>query len=200
MREGRFANLSGAVLLGGASSRMGSDKAMLLRDGVPLATHAAELLAGLCVDVMLVGGDPPASAPGRAVEDPEGPQSALRGLCAALGAATTERVIALATDLPLVTPDLLLALSAWPEHAAVVPRNSDGTHALCGIYRVADVLPVARQHLADGVLSLRGLLDVVDTAFIEGDVLDALSDGGQALTNVNQPADWEALGRSHRLE
>ena len=61
-----------------------------------------------------MGGDPPGDASGRRVSDPDGPRCALRGVTSALESAREERVLIVATDLPLVTPDLLLALVAWP--------------------------------------------------------------------------------------
>ncbi len=49
----------GAVLAGGASRRMGTDKALVAVDGVPMARRVADaLLAGGASAVVLVGGDP----------------------------------------------------------------------------------------------------------------------------------------------
>ncbi len=49
----------GAVLAGGASRRMGVDKALIKIDGVPLVQHAAKALTEAGVDeVVVVGGDP----------------------------------------------------------------------------------------------------------------------------------------------
>ena len=49
---------TGFVLVGGRSSRMGTDKALLPYNGVPLASHIAALLAPAVDQVYLVGGDP----------------------------------------------------------------------------------------------------------------------------------------------
>jgi molybdopterin-guanine dinucleotide biosynthesis protein A len=50
--------VSGAVLVGGSSRRMGEDKALLPVDGVPMAVRVvAALEAGGCREVVLVGGD-----------------------------------------------------------------------------------------------------------------------------------------------
>jgi molybdopterin-guanine dinucleotide biosynthesis protein A len=187
--SGRFSNVAGAVLTGGASSRMGSDKAQLAVGGVASATRVARCLQLLCEDVVLVGGDPPADAPGRRAPDGDGPRCALRGLVAALDAARAERVLVVATDLPLVTPDLLLALVAWPEADAVVPRTPDGDHPLCALYRRATTLAVARRHLAEDRLALSALLAAIETRYLEGDDLRAVDPGGVALTNLNSPED-----------
>jgi molybdopterin-guanine dinucleotide biosynthesis protein A len=168
---------------------MGSDKAALAVGGVTLATRVARCLARLCEDVVLVGGDPPADAPGRRVPDVDGPRCALRGLVAALDATRAERVLVVATDLPLVTPDLLLALVAWPEADAVVPRAADGAHPLCALYRRERALAVARPHLAEGRLALTALLAALDTRYLEGDDLRAVDPDGTALTNLNTPED-----------
>src|SRR5262245_12769728 len=114
---------------------MGSDKAQIAVGGVAIATRVARCLALLCEDVVLVGGDPPADAPGRRAGDGPGPRCALRGVVSALATARAERVLVVATDLPFVTPELLLALIAWPEADAVVPRTADGVHPLCALYR-----------------------------------------------------------------
>ena len=121
-RDGRIGNVAGAVLLGGASRRMGRDKAALAVAGVPGATRTARLLDNLFDEVLLVGGAAPEDCPGRHVPDEPGPRCALRGLATALAAASAPRVFVVATDMPLLTPDLVLALVAWPEADAVVPR------------------------------------------------------------------------------
>ena len=184
-----LATIAAALLTGGASSRMGRDKAHLELGGVPSATRISRLLADLFEDVLIVGGDPPASARGRRVADTEGPQCALRGIVAALAAATHERVVVVATDLPLVTPDLLLALVAWPDADAVVPRSASGPHPLCALYRREPVLAVAHARLEDGQLALRGLLDAVGSVYLDESDLEKVDPDGNALLNVNTPED-----------
>ncbi len=195
-RADRFSNVAGAVLTGGASSRMGSDKAQLAVGGVASATRVARCLALLCEDVVLVGGEPPADAPGRRAPDGEGPRCALRGVVAALAAARAERVLVVATDLPFVTPDLLLALVAWPEADAVVPRTPDGAHPLCALYRREHALAAARRNLAAERLALSELLGAIETRYLEGDDLRAVDPDGIALTNLNTAED---VARAERI-
>lgn len=192
-REGRLGNVAAALLLGGASSRMGADKAQLELEGEPVATRLARLLSALCEDVLLVGGAPPASAPGRRVADPDGPRCALRGLVGALAAARAERVLVLATDLVGVTPDLLLALVAAPEADVVAPRTPAGPEPLCALYRREPVLAEARRRLAAGPLALHALLAALSVGWLEGEDLRTLDRSGRALANVNTPEDLAAF-------
>lgn len=200
--EGRLATVSAAILLGGASRRMGHDKARLSIDGVAAVTRLARACEKLFDDLLLVGGDPPEGAPGRRIPDPPGPSSPLRGLVGALEAARAARVLVVATDLLLVTPDLLLALVAWPEADAVVPRPAAGPQPLCALYRRETVLPVAKQRLASGDLSLRGLLDTIDeVSFLDAGDLCEIDPEDSALANVNTPEDFErALGMLRNRE
>lgn len=169
---------------------MGCDKASLSVAGVPAATRLAHLLGALFDEVLLVGGTPPADAPGRRIPDPaDAPRCALRGVVAALAAARAPRVVVVATDLPLMTPDLLLGLVSWPEVAAVAPRSGGYAQPLCAVYRVADALPLARARLAAGTLALHGLLDALGASYLEGDDLAALDPTGRTLLNVNTPED-----------
>jgi molybdopterin-guanine dinucleotide biosynthesis protein A len=193
-RQGRLGNVSAALLLGGLSRRMGRDKAHLALAGVSFATRIAELLDRLYDEVLLVGGTPPSDAPGRPVPDMENLAAspcALRGLVTALAESRAERVQVVATDLPLVTADLLLALMAWPESQVVLPRDRWGIHPLCAVYQREPVLAAARTRLAAGEYRLRGLLAELDVDYLEGDDLAAVDPNGAALLNVNTPADLE---------
>jgi molybdopterin-guanine dinucleotide biosynthesis protein A len=193
LSEGRIANVSAALLLGGASSRMGEDKASLEVGGVPVAVRLASLLAALFEEVLLVGGEPPGEAPGRRVADGAGPRSALRGLVAALAAARTERVMVLATDLAGVTPDLLLALLAAPDAEVVAPRTAGGAEPLCALYRREPALVEARARLAGGRLALHALLGALRVQWLEGDDLAAVDPDGSALANLNTPEELAAF-------
>jgi molybdopterin-guanine dinucleotide biosynthesis protein A len=194
--EATLATVSAAVLIGGASRRMGGDKSRLEFGGAAAVVRTARTLSEIVGEVLVVGGEPPDVAElagARCVADVAGPQCALRGLVSALAAARSECVLVLATDLPLVTPELLLGLVAWPEADAIVPRDANGLHALCALYRRDSVLEVARDRLARGELALQGLLTSIDTAFIEGAALERLDPEGVALTNVNTPEELAAV-------
>jgi molybdopterin-guanine dinucleotide biosynthesis protein A len=193
LTEGRIASVSAALLVGGASRRMGRDKARLPWRGTALATHVARLLAEHFEDVMLVGGSPPPDAPGRRVPDAEGPPCALRGLVAALEAARAPRVLVVAADLPLLGAELLLALLAWPEADVVLPRSARGLEPLCALWERAAAGPVARRHLEDGRLALHELVSALRPSFLEGPDLRAVDPDGTMLTNANTPEEWSAL-------
>jgi molybdopterin-guanine dinucleotide biosynthesis protein A len=193
MPSAAFGNVTGAVLLGGQSARMGRDKARLEWQGEAWSTRTARLLAGVFEETLLVGGEPAPDAPGRAVADPAGPACALRGLVGALEAARCERVLVVATDLPLLAEDLLLALVAWPESDVVLPADAGGAHPLCAIYRRDACLPVARDHLATGRLALHALVGALESDRVSLEDLGLADLGPAVLTNVNTPDELARL-------
>jgi len=187
MSPGRLRDVAGAVLLGGASTRMGRDKAAVTLGGVALATRIARRLAELCEDVLLVGGTAPPDAAGRRVPDVDAPACPLRGLASAFAAAHAERVLVVATDLALVTPALLLGLVAWPRAAAVAPRTGGRVQPLCALYERAPALAVAERRLRGGRLSAHGLLEELDAVYLDDADLARLDPEARALSNLNAP-------------
>ena len=153
--------------------------------------RSARLLERFFAEVLLVGGASSHShtLPGRAVAEVAGPSCPLRGLVSALEAATAERVLIVAADLPVVPPELVLALTAWPERDAVVPRRLSDIQPLCAIYRRPTVLEVARARLDAGRLTLVGLLDAVDTGYLEDPDLAAVDPLGAAFLDANVAVD-----------
>jgi molybdopterin-guanine dinucleotide biosynthesis protein A len=123
----------GAVLAGGASRRMGADKATLLLDGMPMAHRVRRaLFDGGAGAVVLVGGriDEEGTVPDR--WPGEGPLAGL-ATAVAYGAATegVEVVVVAACDQPdlpaVVVAELAHALLSGPAEAvACVARTADG--------------------------------------------------------------------------
>jgi len=189
----RFADVTGALLLGGESRRMGRDKARLEIEGEPAAVVLARRLAAFCGELLLVGGEAPAAAPGRRVSDPPGPSSALRGLLGALRAADGSRVLVVATDYYGFGVPLGLALLAFPEAEAVVPRRAEQIHPLCALYQREPARAAAEAVFARGELALRAMLDRLAVRWIEGADLLPFAEGGRALANVNTPEELHAF-------
>jgi len=130
---------TGAVLTGGASSRMGTDKAFVEIDGVPLAARvAAALTRAGAVRVVAIGGDVERlralgleAHPDRVAG--EGP---LRGIVTALELARTDVVFVAACD--LLAPDELAmqeVLDALTLDADIVMPRTDRLEPLLAAYR-----------------------------------------------------------------
>jgi hypothetical protein len=192
---GGIGNVSAALLMGpreptapdpeaGSSAKQRRGDATRTPAQDAAVARFARLLDGCFSELLLVGGAPPPGLPGRAVADvalPSVPACPLRGLVSALQAASCERVLVVASDLLAVPVELVLALTAWPERDAVVPRSADFPQPLCAIYRRRPVLEIASARLVAGELELRGLLEAVDCDYVEGPDLTALDPGGSVF-------------------
>lgn len=180
----------GVVLTGGASRRMGSDKALLPIAGTAMAVRVAKALAeGGCRPVWCQGGDATAlAALGLSVHADDlpgaGPLGAIgTALSAVAGDAAARDVVVAACDLPdldaATVAALVAAAQGQPEASVVVAADASGPHLL-GLWRAATAERVAGL-LADGVRSYRQALERLDAVFVT--VPD------DVLRNVNSPGD-----------
>ena len=137
------------LLVGGASERFGSPKALARFRGETLAERCRRLLAEAFEEVLVVGkaGDG-LELPFPVLDDGADERAPVFGVVAGLHAAANEVCVVLPVDCPLVTPELLRRLAA--EQA--VPQ----TGPLPGAYTQA-MLPLLERRLAEGELSLRGV-------------------------------------------
>lgn len=184
--------LAGIILAGGASRRMGRDKATLPYEGTTLVERMVSILKPRCAPLYVI------AAPGQALPSVDaevlrdevrgvGPLLATgRGLRAAADAGSELAFVA-AVDMPLLTVDLIdeLAGPAVRLRADVVLPWDGRDHYLAGVYRTALAGRVA-ELVAAGERSMRALVDRVDTQRI-------VMPEQRALTNVNTAADLASI-------
>ena len=173
-----LADATGVLLVGGASRRFGSPKALALFDGETLAERAYRTLAAAFESVLVVGKARDAlPLPFPVVDDGSDLRAAIVGVAAGLRLATTEISVFLPTDMPFVTPELLVRLAGAAKAADVaVPQ----TGPLPGAYR-RSALPVLERRIAAGDLALHHALAELETSVVGGNL--------EALRNVNTPED-----------
>jgi molybdenum cofactor guanylyltransferase len=175
--------LTGALLVGGASRRFGSPKALAELGGETLAERAFRVLTEACDEVIVVGKSADRLAlPFPVLDDGSEQRAAIVGVAAALRLAPTELVVVLPTDMPWMTAAALRGLAAAAADAeAAVPQ----TGPLPGAYRRA-ALPVLEQRIAAGELALRDALAALRVRHV---ALDP-----SLLANVNTPGDLSPSG------
>jgi molybdopterin-guanine dinucleotide biosynthesis protein A len=145
--------IEGFILVGGASSRMGTDKARLEVNGRSFVERIAGALACVTERVSVVGArEESAVWQLPVVPDVYAKWGALGGLHAALAACRAPWAAVVACDLPLVTGELFARLAARRENFdAVVPVQPDGRpQPLCALYRVETCLGRAEELIASG--------------------------------------------------
>jgi len=170
--DGRLANVAGAVIPG-AGARPPAP------GGAREAARIARRLATLFEEVICVGSEPPADTGARRADEVGGPPGVLRDIGSALAAATAERVLVVAAGAEEASPELLLALVAWPEAEAVLPRAPGATRPSCALYRRETALRAFREQIASGRSDVCGWLEALDTAYVDP---DALPDAGAPET------------------
>jgi molybdopterin-guanine dinucleotide biosynthesis protein A len=156
--SGRIATVAGAVI-----AKPGGDD----RE----AARVARLLATLFQEVVWVGAEPPADAPCRRADRVAGPAGDSRDLATALAAAAAERVLVICAGCARVTPDLLLALVAWPEADVVAPGVIADTAPPIALYRREPALRLLRAQLEDGRSGARAVFGALDSRVVDAEAL-----------------------------
>lgn len=190
-----LSGVCGAVLTGGASRRMGEDKALVEVAGRPMAARVVAALrdAG-CTTVVAIGGDPrrgdalgaellPDLWPG------EGP---LGGILTAIEWAAGAPVVVVACDLPWLSPAVVRTLvdeaSRPGGHAHAVVAQTDRQEPLCALWWPSAGSVVAAA-FREGERSVSRMLDQLD--------LRRCAVAPEALVNVNTPHDLDRVRHSN---
>jgi molybdenum cofactor guanylyltransferase len=170
--------LSGILLVGGASTRFGSPKALARLEGETLAERAWRLLGDVCEERIAVGRREGLSFPALADEG-TGPVAAI---AAGFHEVTLDVAVVIPVDMPLLTGDALRLLANACRDAAVAQAGP----LPCAVARRA--LPA----FETGERRLRAVLDGLDTARVELEE--------RLLANVNEPDDLRRIAPSEDFE
>lgn len=189
----RLSDVDAFILAGGLSRRMGTPKGLLQIDGETILERVARTVGELVARVSIVtdreGEVAFLNLP--VVRDTFKQCGPLGGLHAALGAASSETVFVIASDLPFVSDRLIRSL--WSVHnplGVTVPATEGRIHPLCGFY-TRNVLPVVESRLQAGELAMRPFLAAVGAKPVPlSSLLEPVPDWH--LLNVNTPQDLAA--------
>jgi len=188
--------LTGIILAGGKSSRMGHDKGQLLFRGKPLIRYALDLLEPLCDHILISANDKTYKVFGYPVV-PDGITGAgpLAGLSAALKNSHTHDNLVIPCDTPFLSRDLLdYLLCTVRDQKAVIPVHPDGrTEPLCGYYST-DIVPLIEKNLEKGKYKMTTLLEEARAFFLKMDETLPFYTP-RLFSNLNTPADLRNVER-----
>lgn len=187
-------DVQGFILVGGASRRMGQDKAQLRLGSETIVERIAGQLSPVTSSLTLVGNSQAYlghSLP--TVPDVYEKWGALGGIHAALSAAKTDWIMVIACDLPFVTRDLFERLKSFADESvdAIVPIQSDGRpQPVCALYLRETCLPEIERLVSAGEHTPRALLTNVRTRYVQFPELGDLPSAENFFLNLNTPEDF----------
>lgn len=202
----RYNQVAAFILAGGASSRMGSDKASLRIIGVPLLLRSARLVEPLVVNVTVVGSpEKHAAMRVRTIPDQPGiengsktsPNGPLAGIATALAHTHSPWNLILACDLPYLSQawlDWLLARSVRSRAQAVIPRTAGGIEPLAAVYRRECATTIAAA-VGRGVRKVTEAVSQLNPEIIDERAWRHLDPRGMILKNMNTPEDYAEARR-----
>ncbi len=184
-------NLTGIILAGGKSQRMGTDKGLLLLKGKPFVTHIYEALKPIVGDhIVVVSSNADYDALGyNRIEDMIADKGPVGGLYTALKQSKTKFNLVLSVDVPLVSTELLQWLVAKHEDSFMVTQVQvqDKESPLIAVYD-RSIRILLGEHLAGNQLKLR---DVI--AEVNHQTLEVPSKWSKQVQNINTEEDYKKI-------
>jgi molybdopterin-guanine dinucleotide biosynthesis protein A len=171
--------LTGVVLVGGASTRFGSPKALAELDGETFVDRGRRILAAACDEVLVVGKRCD-GLPFEVIDDGTEVRAPIAGVVAGLRSAANDVVVFVPVDCPWMTSEAVRALGDACRDAAVAPSGP-----LPGAW-AKSALPLLERRLTSGPLALYRTYDELDVVTIELDPA--------VVADVDTPGDLSARG------
>jgi molybdopterin-guanine dinucleotide biosynthesis protein A len=193
--RGSLSDITGVILVGGMSRRMGQDKIFLAIDDTPIISIIHKKLQSLFDKVLVIGHHRPQfdGLNIRSHSDIIPDRGALGGIYTGLALAETPYIFAVAGDMPFLDRDLMVMIASHREgNDAVIPRGSSGMEPLFAVYSQACTNPI-RENLETGQLKI--LRAISDLRIAQPQVSPPADGSPDPLINLNTPEDLERLRR-----
>ena len=187
--------VSGVVLAGGQSSRLGMDKSFVNVNGQSLVEQIVAKLAKLSDDVIIVTNSPEKydHLKARLVGDIYPGKGALGGIYSGLRTAANAYSLVVACDMPFLDLSLLRYMILLARgHDVVIPKVRGLPEPLHAIYSKSCLEPIDRL-LARGGLKIIDFFSEVRVRYVEESEVDIFDPQHLSFFNVNTPNDLEEV-------
>ena len=196
--------LTGIVLAGGQSSRMGRDKAGLPWGDSTLLRTVLDRLAPVCAELIVVSNTPRPELDGlgvRLTADAFLGCGPLGGIHAGLTAASNPYSFVTACDMPFLNTDAVahIAASAAGGFDAAVPWIDGYYHPLHAVYRVS-CLPLIERMLAEGNYRVLDFYPAIRLRRVTEDEIARFDPALATLRNINTPEDLAACAGDREID
>jgi len=187
--------MTAAILAGGKSTRIGTNKAFLQIGDTTIIERQLELLGPLFREILVSTNSPDlyASFGLRCVADQVPIACSLAGVHAALVEASHQHVFVLACDMPFVDRALIQHLARYTDsNDIVIPRTGGGFEPLHCFYSQTCIDPIAEQ-LARGDRKILNFFPRVRVKAVEDEELGKIDPQGIAMTNINTQEEYRRV-------
>jgi molybdopterin-guanine dinucleotide biosynthesis protein A len=183
--------LTGIILAGGLSRRMGREKGLVEFHGKPLIQYGIDLLSQFTDQILISTGNAAYLDFGlELVTDEISGQGPAAGLAASLKFSTTPWNLVLACDLPFLEPELIHNLFTKTGNTmAVIPAHDGVYEPLAALYH-KDLAPVFEASVYSGNLALHKILATCKVHYLNAAPL--MKKYPQLFTNFNSLKEMES--------
>ena len=189
--------ITGVILVGGKSRRMGRDKALMTVGGKTLFESVLEVFQTSFSQILLAGDRGERFAEYRLpIHTDIYPGSSMGGLYTGLFRASTDAIFVASCDLPFPSSALMNHLCSLADrYDAVVPRTAQGCEPLFAVYAKSCLEPL-QALLEEGRYSILDLYPKINVRFVEEQELSAVDAAENVFLNLNTPAEYQAVMES----
>jgi molybdopterin-guanine dinucleotide biosynthesis protein A len=186
--------MTGIVLAGGESRRMGRDKAFLAINGRPMIERVIGVLRQVTQHIIVVTNTPEAYA-GCDVEitvDAFGQRGSIVGVYSGLLRSRDEYNIVVACDMPFLNSGLIRYMSglAAAEYEVVLPKIGEFVEPLHAVYARA-LLPVFENHIKNGNKRIRSIFTGRRVRYVTEEEVARFDPGRRSFVNLNTVKEYE---------
>jgi len=187
--------MTGIILAGGKSQRMGKNKAFIDSGGIPLFERVYRVFKEIFSEIIIVAND---AGPFERYEailqmDIISDKGAIGGLYTGLFHSSNYHAFCSACDMPLLNPHVIKYMADKRDsYDVIVPKTHDGLHPLHAIYSKRCLNPM-RQLFDGGDLRIVNFFHQVRVKYIEEIEIREFDPHMRSLINVNTEEEMEAV-------
>ena len=186
--------ITGVILAGGQSRRMGQNKALMRLGGIRLIDRVIQVMRQVCPQLLLVTNSPDiyADLALPMIGDVWPDKGSLGGIYSALYHATTPYCLVVACDMPFLNAEVLRYLVAQKAgYDVVIPDVAGEQQPLHAVYSQACSAPIARR-LEAHRLKITGFFPEVRVRTVPAEELQPFDPTLRAFQNLNTPEEFHA--------
>ncbi|RPI17713.1 MAG: molybdenum cofactor guanylyltransferase [Ignavibacteriae bacterium] len=194
-----YNNITGIILAGGKSLRMGTNKALLPFRDTTIIEYIAGIMKSLFKNVIIITNSPEEYEfiDLKKFEDIISQKGPLSGIHSGLTYSNTDKNFIISCDIPLITPELISYIIEYPTKKPITVVKADGfVQQLCGVYDKSCLtnanellLKLDENSTGKSKCKVLALIENIGAEIINSEAIPCYKDG--MFLNINRIEDYK---------